>query len=248
MEFLLKHFRREDGRFFRTWHPDQAILESTNRPLALAEDYAALLETLLTLSETQDVRWLPEARSVGNALLDLFYDSESGGFYSTGRDAETLIVRPKEIFDNAVPSPNSLAASGLLRLAILTGDDRYRYPAIHILNSLAPDMQKYSLGFAYALTAAEWAVFSPIEVAIIGNPQRTESEMFRSVYDQLVPASVILTHPTASDVSPLLVERNMLNNQPTGYVCENYVCRNPVTDPRELRTQIDVALAARRNS
>ena len=114
--FLLRELRRDDGRLLRSWQEGRANL------LAYAEDYAAMLEALLTLAELDDVAWLAEARTVADELVRLFADDDRGGFFTTGADAEALIVRPKDSQDNATPSENSLAADGLLRLAALTGD------------------------------------------------------------------------------------------------------------------------------
>ncbi len=115
--FLLAELRRDDGRFLRSWRAPY---------LAYAEDYAALLEALCTLAELDDVSWLVEARTVAGELVRLFHDDEGGGFFTTGSDAERLVVRPKDIFDDATPSANSLAANGFLRLAALTGDSSLR--------------------------------------------------------------------------------------------------------------------------
>ena len=117
--FLLTELRRDDGRLLRSWQDGRA------RHLAYAEDYAALLEALLTLAEVDDVAWLADARCGRRRAARLFHDDEGGGFFTTGTDAEALIVRPKDFQDNATPSENSLAADGLLRLAALTGERRY---------------------------------------------------------------------------------------------------------------------------
>src|SRR5215470_17679115 len=118
--FLLASMRRDDGRLLRSWQDGRANL------LAYAEDHAALLEALLTMAEIDDIAWLDDARAVATELVRLFADDERGGFFTTGSDAEALIVRPKSLEDNATPSENSLAAHALLRLAAITGDDALR--------------------------------------------------------------------------------------------------------------------------
>ena len=102
--FLLASLRDADGRLLRSWQDGRAAIP------AYAEDYAALVEALLTLAEVDDVSWLAEARRVADDLLALFADPEHGGFFTTGSDAEALIVRPKDSQDNATPAENSLAA------------------------------------------------------------------------------------------------------------------------------------------
>ena len=121
-EFLLAHLRRSDGRWLRSWQADAGA-----RHLAYATDHAALVDAFTRLAEaTGEARWLDEARTTADALLDLFWDEEHGGVFTSGRDADALIARPKDLMDNATPGANGLAAVGLLRLAALTGDERLR--------------------------------------------------------------------------------------------------------------------------
>jgi uncharacterized protein len=241
--FLLTDLRRDDGRLLRSWQDGRV------RHLAYSDDYAALLEALVTLAEVDDVAWLADARWVADELLRLFHDAERSGFFTTGTDAESLIVRPKEFQDNATPAENSLAASGLLRLAALTGDARYEAPAAQILRLLAPVLSEHATAFAYLLGSLERLVTPPLEVAIVlpdadadGTPLR------REVTARLLPASVAVAAPpgTGADLTPLLAERALVNGKPTAYVCEHFACRQPVTSPEELRAQLDDALAARR--
>ncbi|HXY93516.1 MAG TPA: thioredoxin domain-containing protein, partial [Acidimicrobiia bacterium] len=130
--FLLRELRRDDGRLLRSWQDGRAHLP------AYAEDYAALVEALVTLAEVDDVTWLGEARSVADDLVRLFADDDNGGVFTTGSDADALIVRPKDYQDNATPSENSLAADGLLRLGALTGDPAYEERAARWIRTMAP--------------------------------------------------------------------------------------------------------------
>src|SRR5262249_4539837 len=156
-----RELRGPDGRFRRSWKAPY---------LAYAEDYAALLEALLTLTELDGLAWLPEARTVAAELLRLFADDHDGGFFTTGPDAQALVVRPKDVFDDATPSANSLAANALLRLRTLTGDESYAAPAIAVLDMLSRPMTTHPTGFAYYLTALERLVYAPIEIVIVGDP------------------------------------------------------------------------------
>jgi uncharacterized protein len=238
--FLLTELRRDDGRLLRSWQDGRA------RHLAYAEDYAALLEALVTLAEVDDVSWLGDARWVADEMLRLFHDDEHGAFFTTGADAESLIVRPKEIQDNATPAENSLAANGLLRLAALTGDTRYEAPAAQILRLLGPVLSEHATAFAYLLGALERLLTPPLEIAIVADADGTP--LRREVTSRLLPASVAVTAPpgTGADLTPLLADRSLVDGKPTAYVCEHFACRQPVTTPEELRAQLDEALAARR--
>jgi uncharacterized protein YyaL (SSP411 family) len=239
-QFLLDAMRRTDGRFLRSWRAPY---------LAYAEDYAALLEALCTLAELDDVMWLMEARMVADDLMRLFGDDDAPGFFTTGSDAEALVVRAKDLFDDATPSANSLAASGLLRFAALTGESKYEAPAIAILEMLARPMATHPTAFAHLLGACERAITPPIEIAIIGprNDERAR-DLWRAVAGRVIPASIVLGSEHADDIVPLLAGRTLRDDAPTAYVCEHYACRLPVTAPDALRAEIDAALAARQRA
>ncbi|HZP30761.1 MAG TPA: thioredoxin domain-containing protein [Acidimicrobiia bacterium] len=242
--FLLGNLRRDDGRLLRSWQGGRANPDL----LAYAEDHAALLEALLTLAEVDDLAWLAEARTVAGALLDLFADREHGGFFTTGADAEALIVRPKDTQDNATPAENSLAANGLLRLAALTGDTSYADAAARCVENLTPVMGEHPTAFAYLLGALERLVSPPIEIAVVGDPTAPATRALRAeVVTRLIPASVSVTAgPGTPAISPLLEGRIAGDGTAIAYVCERYACRAPVTSPDALRGDIDAALAARR--
>jgi uncharacterized protein YyaL (SSP411 family) len=241
--FLLGALRRDDGRLLRSWQGGRAHL------LAYAEDYGALLEALLTLAEVDDVAWLADARTVADELMRLFADDEHGGVFTTGVDAESLIVRPKDYQDNATPSENSLAADGLLRLAALTGERAYETRARAWVASLAPVLGEHPTAFAYLLTAYERLVTPPIEVAVVGPPDDPSTAGLRDeLRGRLLPASVsVVADPAvvAAAPTPLLEMRDMVDGRATAYVCEHFACRRPTTDPTELGAQLDAALSAR---
>ncbi len=235
--FLLSELRSPDGRFVRSWRAPY---------FAYAEDYAALLEALCTLAELDDVSWLRDAREVAAELIRLFGDADGGGFFTSGSDAEQLVVRLKDLFDDATPSANSLAANGLLRSAALSGDTGLEAPALGVLRMLAPSAAAHPNGFAHLLGAIERWLTSPAEIAIIGDPNDPRTRALRrEVTARLIPASVTLTG-SPDDDSPLLAGREARGGAPTAYVCEHYTCRQPVSDATELRAQLDAVLAARR--
>jgi uncharacterized protein YyaL (SSP411 family) len=241
--FLLGELRRDDRRLLRSWQDGRA------RHLGYAEDYAALLEALVTLAEVDDVAWLSDARWIADELLRLFHDDDRGAFFTTGADAEPLIVRPKEYQDNATPAENSLAANGLLRLAALTGVARYEVPAAEVLRLLGPVLSEHATAFAYLLGALERLVTPPLEVAIVSDGADGDgTALRREVSGRLLPASVSVAAPpgAGADLTPLLADRPLVDGKATAYVCEHFACRHPVTTPEELRTQLDAALAARR--
>ena len=240
--FLLDEMRRDDGRLLRSWQDGRANL------LAYAEDYGALLGALLTLAELDDVQWLAEARAVADGLVTLFADDERGGFFTTGVDADALIVRPKDFQDNATPSENSLAADGLLRLSALTGDRDGAERAERWLATLAPVLGEHPTAFAYLLEALERAVQPSFELAIVGDDGPERDALVDVVRARVLPGSVRVTAPpgVGAELTPLLADRALVDGRPAAYVCEHFTCQLPVTDPEALRGQLDGRLDATR--
>ncbi len=250
LRFLLVSLRRRDGRLLRAWQAETPEDPDTGRArhLAYSEDYGALLELLVTFAELDEPARLTDARLVADELLRLFADPGAPGFFTTGSDAEALVVRPKDLEDNAVPAGNSLAVTGLLRLAALTGDTRYEAAALASLTPLAPVAGEHGVGFAYLLDGVERAVYAPIEIAIVGGAgdERTRA-LRREVTRRIIPASVSVTAAAGGPgPTPLLEGRSEVDGAPAAYVCERFACRRPVTTPADLRAEIDAALAARR--
>jgi uncharacterized protein len=238
-DFLLGNLRREDGRLLRSWRAGAAS------PVpAYADDHALLTEALLTLYETTfDLRWFREARRVADDLIALFLDPERGGFFQTGTDAEALLLRPKELFDNAVPSGNSAAALALQRLALLTGEPAYERAAASALRLVRDLVERAPSAFGHALSALDLYVGPAREVAIVGDPTGPDTlELLRVVRGGFRP-NVVLALAASDDTGArtavgLLRDRPPIQWQATAYVCERFVCRRPVTAADDLAEQL----------
>ena len=157
--FILSNMKR-DGRLLRTYRDGQSRLN------AYLEDYALLAGGLITLYEaTFDRRWLDEASDLARQMLELFWDEREAKFYDTGTDHETLIVRPRDITDNAMPSGGSAATDVLLRLSVLTDEPSYSRTAAAALRSVQPYMARVPEGFGNWLGALDFHLSSPHEIA-----------------------------------------------------------------------------------
>ena len=230
-EFVLSNLRK-DGVVLRTWKDGIAKFNG------YLEDYSFLSEGLVTLFETTgEFRWLEEARTLTDRMIEEFWDNEGGGFFFTGKSHEDLIVRSKDYFDNATPSGNSVAVMGLLRLAILTGKENYRNLAIAVLREIGDSARRYPSGFGYALSAADFLVSTPKEVAIVGRDHAEIQELLRETWRRYLPNKVVAPGFGEGTI-PLLENRPLLNDRATAYVCEHYTCRQPVNEPSELAKQL----------
>jgi uncharacterized protein YyaL (SSP411 family) len=230
-EFVLANLRH-DGMLLRTWKDGQAKFN------AYLEDYAFFTEGLLTLFETTgEARWLHETLALTDRMIDEFWDNEGGGFFFTGKSHENLIVRSKDYFDNATPSGNSVAALVLLRLATLTGRENYRNLASAVLREVGDQTRRYPSGFGYALSAADFLLSTPKEVAIVGKDPFDIQPLLAEAWRRYLPNKVVAVgFLQAPEVTPLLANRPLLNGLATAYVCEHYTCQNPVTDVASLAT------------
>jgi uncharacterized protein YyaL (SSP411 family) len=234
-EFLLSQMRGADGRMLRTWKPGHAA-----RLNGYLEDHANVADGLVALYEaTFERRWLEAAVELADAMLERFADAENGGFFDTSSDHEQLITRPKDLFDNATPSGNAVAADVLLRLAVLTGNVEYQRAAQGVLDLLQEPMGRYPLGFARSLSALDFLVGSPKEVVIIGDQTAADTQaLLRAVYEGFVPNKVVAGDGPSAASIPLLEGRESRDGKATAYVCQHYVCQAPTTDPDELRQQL----------
>ena len=240
-EFLATQMVR-DGRLRRSWKDGQA------RITGYLEDHAMVGAGLLALYEaTFDRKWLDESRRLAEEALRLFWSEEREAFFDTGHDQETLVVRPRNLFDNAVPSGTSVTIEWLLRLAVMLGEERYEAVALKALRPMADLMQRYPSGFGRYLSALDFHLGPVAEVALVWPPgeERGMAPLLDTVFGRYQPNRVVVGAaegaPGAGGL-PLLAERGTVNGRPTAYVCRHYVCQLPVTEPEALAGQLDAGV------
>ena len=225
-EFLLRQLRSPDGRWKRSWQADG---QPSARHDAFAADHAALIEAFIRLAElTGEARWIEAARHTADTMLDWYWDPEQGGLYTTAEDGDTLIVRQKDLLDNATPSANSTAAHGLMRLAALTGELRYRNHADRILQLLGTVIEQAPGAVSNALSAIEIRHRGLVELAIVGDAP----DLVR-VAQVLWRPDLVLAWGEPYD-SPLWEARS----DGLAYMCRDSVCDAPVDTPEALYEHI----------
>jgi hypothetical protein len=228
-EFLLRDVRDADGRLLRTFNRGRA------KQPAFLDDHAFLLEALLDLYEaTFDPRWFGEAERLAGEILERFEDSENGGFFSTPADGEVLVARRKDLEDAPIPSGQSAACFGLLRLARLTGEARWEDAALGVLRLLHTIAPQHPTAFGHLLQALDFW-FAPVrEVAIVGGDAAPLERVVRGAFRPHVVAA-----GGEADGVPLLDGREPVDGRAAAYVCERFACRRPVTEPDELTALLD---------
>jgi uncharacterized protein len=236
--FVLESLTDDRGRLLRSWR------EGRRGGPGYLDDYACMADACLTLYErTFDLRWLRETRRLAEAMVELFADPGGDGFYQTGRDAEQLVIRPRELFDNAVPAGSSMAADVLQRLGRLTGAPDTEQAGLAALRPVLGVLGRAPTGFGHALGAADFALARVREVAIVGDPGADDTEallarVWRTYQPNRVLAAAAPDDAAAQGEVPLLADRPALQGRATAYVCEHFVCQLPVTEPDELAAQL----------
>ena len=225
-DFVLTEMRDADGALLRSFKDSEAKIE------AYLEDHAFLLQALLALYEaTFEPRWFTEARRLADLIIDRFADAEHGGFFTTSVDRPLGFARRKDLEDSPIPSGNSAAALGLLRLGRMTGDPQYATAAQRGLELLAPLAARHPLAFGHALQALDFALSPVREVAIAG--QGPAADALAGVVRTAFAPRLVLAGGPPQDIA-LLDGRVPIAGQPAAYVCEHFTCQAPVTTPEAL--------------
>ena len=220
------------GQLRRTWRDGNSSKE------VFLEDYGALILGLLDLYETDfNNRWFDAAQELANEMISRFADP-AGGFFDTPADGESLLLRPKDLQDNATPSGNALAVEALLRLAAFTDHAETRTLAEQSFRLVAEHALRYPTAFARWLAAADFALAAVKQVAVVGDPAQSETQaLLTAIRSKWLPNCVVAASglPLPRNTPSLLFERPMQDKKPTVYVCEGFVCKTPVTSPDELQ-------------
>ena len=231
---------KDGGRLLRSWKDGQARIKG------YLEDYAMLGAGLLALYEaTFERRWLDESRRLADGALALFWDDREEMFFDTGLDQEALVVRPRNLFDNAVPSGTSAAIEWLLRLAILFGEERYRALALKALRPMADLMTRYPSGFGRYLATLDFHLGPVAEVALVWPGSDGPGPLAETAFGRYMPNRLVVGAAAGSSAAtdlPLLSDRGAVDGKPTAYVCRRYACQLPVTDPAALRAQLEAGV------
>jgi uncharacterized protein len=225
-EFLLGPLSDDESRLYRTWREDRAGASG------FLPDYADVANGLLELHvATGELRWLEEANRLARLAVELFADEERGGFYLSA--GEELVARRKDLEDQPTPSGNAMLAWVLLRLGRIYGDDELERRAVSVFRLIHRATSRAPLAFGWALSALDLHFSPPRELAIVGPP---DSEVAKAALGAFDPHVVVAVGP--AERVPLLEGKQLVDGRPAVYVCENFACRAPVTDVRDLQLKV----------
>ena len=243
LAFIEAKLVREDGRLLARYRDGEAA------HLAYLDDYSFLAWGLLELYETTfEARHLDAALKLVGEMDRLFGDAEGGGYFFTGADGESLLARPKEIYDGATPSGNSVAALVLLRLGRATGDPALERSADALIRGFAGMVSRIPSAHTQLLAALDFGLGPTREVVIAGGSSDQEARlMIGAVSTRFLPRQIVIwNRPEDAKVlhaaAPFVKEMKPVKNAAAAYVCENYACKAPVTSAADLVRLLDAPI------
>lgn len=227
---FIMHNLIKDKRLLHRYREGEAGIMGT------LEDYAFFINGLIDLYEaTFNTLYIEKAVELSVQMLEYFWDDQGGGFYLTADDAEDLIIRPKEIYDGAIPSGNSMAALALVRLYHSSFDQQYQDRLEAFFRAFSGTISKYPAGYAQALIAFDFTVGPAQEIVIAGDMSQAKlRQMTDEVFRRFMPNRILLHRPDDQQlaepiirIAPFTENQPSMDGQPTAYVCENHQCKQP---------------------
>ena len=235
-DFVLGEMRAKDGRLLHRYREGDASIS------AFLDDYVFMTTAMLELYDaTLDATYLERALELQQKTMTLFWDRERDGFYFTAEDNEELLVRQKEIYDGAIPSGNSTAADNLIRLARLTGDTEHLQGADRIFAAFASEAGRLPSAHTQLMSALLRGAGPSLEVVVAGERGAADTEkLLATVRRTYLPQAAVLLVPPGKDgekirkIAAFAEAYGPVEGRAAAYVCQNFECQLPTTDPKKL--------------
>ncbi|MDX1708053.1 MAG: thioredoxin domain-containing protein [Desulfobacterales bacterium] len=234
-QFILTRMRTDNGRLYHRFREDELAVE------AQAADYAFLIHGLLNLYQaTFNLSYAEEAVALQEKMMADFWDPDKGGFYSTANQSEALPVRPKELYDGAMPSANSVSLLNLLWLSRLTGDPKWDGKAHEQLRAFSGTVKAQPTAFTYFLLGVDFALRPGQEVVITGDPDKADAQqMLAALNLNYAPHKVALVK---SDQNAERLAKfagftdglQLAQGKATAHICKGFACKEPTSDIQEM--------------
>jgi uncharacterized protein YyaL (SSP411 family) len=237
--FVALDMRKEDGTLWHRYRDGHKAIQGH------LEDYAFMIYGLLELYEsTLDFQYLETALHYNDILAKSFVDEANGGYFMTADDAEELIVRPKETYDGAIPSGNSVQMLNLLKLARLTGRSELERQAVETGKAFSGSINRSPSNFSQALIALQFAQDKTVEIVVVGKRGSEDTrQMLDYIHRIYKPGKVVLLKDPAdadalAKIAPFTKEQGMVAGKATVYLCRNFACEQPVNSLEELKAKL----------
>lgn len=221
---------------FRNYREGRSNIEG------FADDYATVIQGLLDLYEASfDFEWLKFAMELQQTQDRLFLDDKNGGYFSSSGRDESVFVRMKDDNDGAEPAASSVAALNLLRLSQIYDDPKMAERAKKTIDAFAGILSQFASGMPQMLVAVQNSLGKPRQIVIAGKKDSPETKaLLKEVHRHFLPNTIVVL-ADGVEGQKFLGEKNEaihamspVDGKPAAYVCENFTCKSPVTDPRSL--------------
>jgi uncharacterized protein len=236
MNFIFQSLQTSEGRLLHRFRDGQGAIAAN------VDDYSFMVWALLELYEaTFETKHLFKALEYQSYLFAYFRDEKDGGFFFTPTDAEELLTRPKELYDGAIPSGNSVAFINTLRLSRFTGDAEMDERAHEIYRAFGAQANALPMAFTQFLSGLDFAIGPASEVIIAGKMHHSDTQkLLKALRRSFVPNKTVIFHPEGSaeqdieTIAPFVQPHHSINGQATAYVCLNFTCSLPTNDPAQM--------------
>ena len=240
-DFIIARLRDGEGKLVHRYRKEEADIAG------FLDDYAFLIWGLMELYEaTFEAKYLKYAIDLADKMLMHFWDITHGGFHQTADYSEAALIRNKEIYDGAYPSGNSVAALDLIRLSRITGETRFEEKTQQLMHAFSVNVARAPHSHTQLMTALDFALGSSSEVVIIGEPQKEDTaKMLQTVRSRFLPRKVVLfrssheKYPEITDLAKFTKDMKRKEGKATAFVCRDYVCKAPTTDPHTMLQLLD---------
>lgn len=242
-EFILNNMVHSEGRLYHRFRDGEAAIDG------FLDDYAFFIWGMLELYDaTLNARFVQVAMDLTAVMIDQFWDESDGGFFFSGKDAEEVVYQRKEAYDGALPSGNSVAMLGLLKLSHMTGGLDLERKANRIARRFAKEVSLIPETHTQLLSALDYALGPSHEVVIAGDPEKNDTtEMIVALRNEFLPNVIVILNADESESYCLLGEvlnnKSRIDGKATAYVCSNRTCREPTTDLKSMLNLLEIRLS-----
>ena len=237
-QFLRTHlYEKKSKLLFRNYREGRSDIEG------FADDYAFVIRGLVDLYEASfDIEWLKFAVELQETQDHFFFDKKNGGYFSTTAKESNVPLRMKDDNDSAEPAASSVATLNLLRLAQFRDDKQLDERAKKTIGAFAPTLSHFASAMPQMLVALDFSLSKPRQIVIAGKIDNEGTKaLLKEVHRHFLPNKILIL-ADGGEGQKYLGEKNeairamsMVNGKPAAYVCENFTCKAPVTDPKALR-------------
>jgi hypothetical protein len=236
-KFLRRNLYDEKSKLlYRNYRQGRSDIEG------FADDYAFVIQGLLDLYEASfDIEWLKFAIELQETQDRRFYDEKNGGYFSTSGKDESVFLRMKDDNDGAEPAASSVATLNLLRLSQILDNQKMAKRARKTIDTFATTLSHFPSAMPQMLVALDYSLSKPRQIVIAGKKDGPETKaLLKEVHRHFLPKTILVLADGAEG-QKYLGEKNeairamsLVDGKSAAYVCENFTCKAPVTDPKQL--------------